>query len=534
MRERILPGVAAAPGVGAGPACVLDAPPASRRRGLARAKDGLETAATELEEIARGLREQGRQAEAEIVETGALMARDPTLWARVEALVSSAGRPAAAALKEAADEMAAQLEALDDRLLAERADDVRSLGRRAAARAAGVRREAASGLLVAESIGPAEVAELAPEVKGIALAGGGLTAHAAIVARSLGVPLVIGLGPALLDVSAGEVIVVDGDRGELVRHPAPARLAAAREAGERRQAARERALAGRAEPAVTSDGRKVRVLANAASPAEVLEALAQGAEGVGLLRTELLFLDSGSWPDARQHARFLEPILAPLAGRTATVRLLDFGGDKTPPFLEGAAGRGVELLLEAPEALEAQLRGILAAAGGVELRILVPMVTSRAQVESVRACLQRAVAGGRMPALGAMIETTAAARAAGELAAVLDFLSLGTNDLTQLVLGLDRERSATAPILHPRVLKLVAATIRAGQAAGIPVEVCGEAASDPTATPLLVGLGADELSVGAARVGEVREWVRALSYQECRAAAERLLGQPVDAAGERV
>ncbi|TMD09132.1 MAG: hypothetical protein E6J02_03460, partial [Chloroflexi bacterium] len=154
MRERILPGVAAAPGVGAGPACVLDAPPASRRRGLARAKDGLETAATELEEIARGLREQGRQAEAEIVETGALMARDPTLWARVEALVSSAGRPAAAALKEAADEMAAQLEALDDRLLAERADDVRSLGRRAAARAAGVRREAASGLLVAESIGP--------------------------------------------------------------------------------------------------------------------------------------------------------------------------------------------------------------------------------------------------------------------------------------------------------------------------------------------------------------------------------------------
>src|SRR5207253_8168179 len=139
-----------------------------------------------------------------------------------------------------------------------------------------------------------EVAELAPEVKGIALAGGGLTAHAAIVARSLGVPLVIGLGPALLDVSAGEVIVVDGDRGELVRHPAPARLAAAREAGERRQAARERALAGRPEPAVTRDGRQGRVLAHARSPAELLEALAQGPAGVGLPAPAGLSLASGS------------------------------------------------------------------------------------------------------------------------------------------------------------------------------------------------------------------------------------------------
>jgi phosphoenolpyruvate-protein kinase (PTS system EI component) len=170
-----------------------------------------------------------------------------------------------------------------------------------------------------------------------------------------------------------------------------------------------------------------------------------------------------------------------------------------------------------------QLRAILHAAADTQLRILVPMVTRLGQMRAVREALVEVSDGQPLPQLGAMIETREAAANVGELARELDFLSLGTNDLTQSILGLDRESSGTAPAAHPAVLRLIEATIRAGQAAGIPVEVCGEAASDPATIPLLVGLGADELSVGAARVGEVRELVRGLDYAACRELAERAL-----------
>jgi phosphoenolpyruvate-protein kinase (PTS system EI component) len=255
--------------------------------------------------------------------------------------------------------------------------------------------------------------------------------------------------------------------------------------------------------------------------------LEQVAEGVGLLRTELLFLDAPDWPDEERHYLFLKPLLAALADRTATIRLLDFGADKTPPFLAGCTGRGVELLLAEPRALRSQLAAILRAAEGTATRILVPMVTRVEQVEAVRAALRAVLGDRRPPALGAMIETPEAARNAPELARRLDFLSLGTNDLIQLTLGLDRESSGSSPLTHPRVLPLVEGTVRAAHGAGIPVEVCGEAASEPAVVPLLVGLGVDELSVGAARVGEVRELVRNLDYRS-------LLDQAGHASGERV
>lgn len=216
------------------------------------------------------------------------------------------------------------------------------------------------------------------------------------------------------------------------------------------------------------------------------------------------------------------------------MRLLDFGGDKTPPFLRGAAGRGIELLLESPEALRAQLSAILSAGARTRLRILVPMVTSPGQIREVRHVLEAVLDGRSSPQLGSMIETPDAALRAEEIAQVSDFLSIGTNDLTQLVLGLDRERSKSAPVTDPRVLRLIDKTMRAGRGAGIPVDVCGEAASDPIAMPILVGLGVDELSVAAARVGEVRKWIRGLDFASCRKASEeRLLDQPADARRKR-
>jgi phosphoenolpyruvate-protein kinase (PTS system EI component) len=215
--------------------------------------------------------------------------------------------------------------------------------------------------------------------------------------------------------------------------------------------------------------------------------------------------------------------------------VLDFGGDKTPPFLAGERGRGIELLLAAPAALRAQLKALLSLRAP-RLRILLPMVTEAAQVTAVRAILAELRAASQdaaLPSLGAMIEVPLAARRASELAAVCDFFSIGTNDLTQLQLGIDRSRPGEAPAHHPEVLQLIASTVAGAARRGISVEVCGEAASDPISLPLLVGLGVDELSVGASRVGGVRRAVRKLGFAETRSLAGLALeaADPAEVAG---
>ncbi len=384
-------------------------------------------------------------------------------------------------------------------------------------------------MLVAEDLGPADVAELGEQAEAIALAAGAVTAHAAIVARSLGIPMAVGLGGGVFDAEPGAQLVVDGGTGHAVLDPAPERVAAAGRAAEERRAAEARAQTDSELPAVTLDGHLVHVLVNAASGAEMRAGLAAGAEGAGLIRTELAFLDAHAWPTPEEHRRALAPILEHLRGRVATVRVLDLGGDKRPPFLGPDERRGIELLLAHPQALRDQLGAILRAAGaaGAVLRILLPLVRDAADVLAVRELLPAAHAAlnGDAPPrveLGAMVELPEAARAAGELAAACDFLSIGTNDLTHATLGSDRFHAAEAHAHDPRVLRHIAASADAGRAAGIRVEVCGEAASDPLTAPLLLGLGVDELSVGAARVGAVRAWVRALSLaraRECAAAA---------------
>jgi phosphoenolpyruvate-protein kinase (PTS system EI component) len=292
-----------------------------------------------------------------------------------------------------------------------------------------------------------------------------------------------------------------------------------------RREAREAARQTRDEPAQTADGHRVTVLVNVATVAEVIEGFEQGAEGIGLLRTELPFLDAKDWPSLRRQVEFLEPIFARLQGKPATVRLFDFGADKTPPFLRGTTRRGIDLLLDSREVLRSQLGAIVEAGRTADVRILVPMVVDAEQLRVIRRDLEGVLNGGPRPKLGAMIETPEAAMGASAIARDADFFSIGTNDLTQLVLGLDRERSRTAPVLDPRVLRLIDATVRAAHDAGIVVDVCGEAASDPVAMPVLVGLGVDELSAAAARVGEVRQAVRSLELTACRQEAMRLLDQ---------
>jgi phosphoenolpyruvate-protein kinase (PTS system EI component) len=531
MAEQVLAGVPAAPGLATGAVehwptpLVADASSVGaddRPQALSAALAALQGAADEMAGLAEAL-----ESDREILEAGVLMAADPSLQASVRRLVLDTGLPAAAALLAAAEEQALRLDALDDELLAARASDVRSIGRRAARIAAGGGRPTGGGprVIVAADLGPADVAELGAGLRAIALAGGGPTGHAAIVARSLGVPMVVGLGDAVLEVPEGAELVVDGDTGTAVRDPGAARLETAQAASMTRARDRQLAASRSGLPAITLDGARVTVLANAASALEVRGAIAAGADGLGLVRTELSFLEGTAWPSALDHQLLLEPILAPLGDRPATVRLLDFGGDKTPPFLRQADGRGIDLLLRHPLALDSQLSALVAAARGSEVRILIPMVVEAAQVRAVRQSAVRIAAGRGVPVplIGAMIEVPGAVSMIDQLVREVDFLSIGTNDLTALQLGLDRSRPGPAPAHHPAVLRLVAATCAAARIAGIGVSVCGEAASDPVAMPLLLGLGVDTLSVGSSRVGQVREWVRAVDLAAARSIAAQAL-----------
>jgi phosphoenolpyruvate-protein phosphotransferase len=537
MSARELRGVPAAPGIAVGVVRVLEAVGPSgelialehRAAELERAHAALERASLDLEALADRLRAEGRDDDAEIVETGALMARDPALAQPLRALVLEQGRSAADAILEVCRAQADALAALPDPMLAARADDVRSLGRRAALNVVPAGAETAvegrDEVLVAEDLGPADIAELGEGVRALALAGGGATAHAAIVARGLGIPLVAALGAQAWSLAAGELVIVDGAAGLVVASPSKERADAARAAVDRRERARVRARSLRELPAETIDGHRIAVLANVAGVAELELALDAGAEGIGLLRTELAFLDASAWPSEDEHVQQLAPILDGLGALPATVRVLDFGADKTPPFLRGNEQRGIELLLGEPEALRAQLRAILRAAANAELRVLAPMVQSPIELAATAEALADAAraVGLPVPAIGPMIETPAAACAAGELARRADFMSVGTNDLAATVLGVDRFAPGCSMAHHPRVLGAIATTVRAAHRAGIRVEVCGEAASDPVGVPLLLGLGVDELSVGASRVGAVREWVRALDYREAADLAARAL-----------
>jgi phosphoenolpyruvate-protein kinase (PTS system EI component) len=535
MSGRELRGVPAAPGIAVGVVRQLAAigpsgehvAPERREGELGRARAALEQSADQLEALADRLAAQGRADDAEIVATGALMARDPSLDQAIGLFVLEGGLSAPDAILEACATQADLLAGLPDAMLAARADDVRSLGRRAALLAAPDRGDSSvegrDEILVAEDLGPADVAELEDGVRGIVLAGGGATAHAAIVARGLGLPLVAGLGSEALALERGELVVVDGAAGLVVASPSRERADAARDAVERSERARSRARSQRDLPAETVDRHRVTVLANVAGVAELELALEAGAEGIGLLRTELGFLDAGDWPSEEDHMALLAPILDALGSLPATVRVLDFGADKTPPFLAREERRGIELLLGAPEALGAQLRAILRARANTDLRVLAPMVSSPLELAATAEALSAAAhdVGAPLPALGPMIETPGAACAANLLADGAGFMSIGTNDLSAAVLGVDRFAPGVSLAHHPRVLGAIAATVRAAQRAGIRVEVCGEAASDPTAMPLLVGLGVDELSVAASRVGTVRAWVRELDYGQ----VEELAGQ---------
>ena len=476
--------------------------------------------AAERAALADRLRAAGRDHDADIVGVAALIAADPVLVDPAVAAVR-AGTDAVTAVTGSAEAQAAVLAALPTPELADRATDVRQVGQAVLEQLAGgkAERPAGSFILVRREVAAADLIELAEQgLAGAVSVAGGASSHAAIIARGLGLPMLSGVDDAVLAAAPGQLVLLDAAAGELTIDPAEYDL--------RDVAAASRPTAGQRAAAVTrtTDGVQVTILCNVASPAETRRGLAAGAAGVGLLRTEIAFTTALAWPTPEQHARQLNPILALLTGRPATVRLLDFTGDKIPPFL-APDRNGLAELLGHPSALTDQLRVALSDGRDTELAILIPMVRTRAEIAVVREAVAVVAAelGVPLPRLGIMVELAATAGTAEEFAADVDFFSIGTNDLSAQVLGQSRLDPSAGPRLtaHPLVLALIGHVVEVALAAEISVSVCGDAAADPLVLPLLIGLGIRVLSVPAARVADVHAAVSRLDADACAVLAAK-------------
>jgi phosphocarrier protein FPr len=554
-RRGELRGIPASPGIAIGALRVLEEPdlaiPEGEAADPAAELDALERAVlatrAELEELRDATRARSGTYEAEIVDADLLFLEDPELLEPAREAISRQRMTAARAWSDVSTRLRAAWEALDDPNMRLRAADLEGVSRkvlhRLLGRSAPVLREA--GILLARDLAPTDTAALDPKrVMGIATAGGGPTSHSAILARALGIPAVVGLGDALLAIEPGQTALLDGGRGTLVLEPSPelVRHARAEARAQGRRAARAAAAAHA--PAVTRDGAAVEVSANIGAVQEASRAVEAGADGVGLLRTEFLFLGAEAMPDEVAQESVYVEIARRLEGRPLTIRTLDVGADKPLPYLRTvhednpALGlRGIRLGLARPALLAAQLRAVVATARRFPVRVMFPMVSGLAEVEAARTLLAEVTGPAALSLeVGVMVEVPSAALTAARLAERVDFFSLGTNDLSQYTLAADRgnaEVATLADALHPATLRLIAATVEAATTRGRWVGVCGELAGDVAAVPLLLGLGVRELSVAVPSVARVKEAVRATDttrwMQLARAALELADGAAVRA-----
>jgi phosphocarrier protein FPr len=468
-------------------------------------------------------------AEAAIFDAHLLLLDDPELLEDAGAAVT-AGASAPRAWSDAAERAAAAFDLLPDPYLAARAGDVRAVGdqvlRALVGGSADTGDETGDGppsVLVAADLTPARAAALDPaRVAGVVLAGGSPTAHSAILLRARGVPAVLGAGPGVLQVADGTLIALDGATGELVVDPAPDAVTAFRDRAAAQAARDQEARERSAGPAVTRDGVTVLVGANVGSPADATSAAAEGADLVGLVRTEFLFLDRAAAPDVDEQEAAYRALAIALGGKRMTLRTIDVGGDKPLPYLPLPAEanpflglRGIRLAAAFPELLADQLLAAVRVAHDAPISVMFPMVTTLDELVVARRALDAAIARegrGTPPGLevGIMVEVPAAALKAAAFVPHVDFFSIGTNDLTQYALAAERGNPAVAAVadpLDPGVLRLVDSVCRAA-GERVLVAVCGEAAADPLAARLLVGLGVRELSVAAPAVAGVKQVVR--------------------------
>ena len=539
-----LPGVMAAAGVAIGTA----APIARRERAVSEAGRGAAAESAALARACAAVRASlaaraasGDGASSEIAAAHLEFLDDPEITAAAAGWLDR-GKSAGYAWRSAIRASADALRGLRDERLAERADDLIDLETQVLAALAGATHGTGVALpdraiLIADDLLPSQLVMLdAARLAGICTARGGPTSHVAILAAAMGKPMLVGAGAAVLGIEAGTPLLLDADRGLLKVEPPHTEIAdAERMIGQRRQ----RDLAEREDArtdCTTADGVRIEVLANIGSAAEAADAADAGAEGCGLLRTEFLFLDRRTAPDAPHQAAEYQRVVDAFAGRPVVIRTLDVGDDKRVPYLDlpreanPALGlRGVRIGLVRPELLRTQLEAVLAVRPLARCRLMLPMVSEPEEILRVREVLD-GLAGRRGIAdrllLGAMIETPSAAVIADRICEVADFVSIGTNDLTQYVLAMDRthpDLAAKLDGLHPAVLRLVAATAQAAAAHARPVAVCGGLASDPAAVPVLIGLGVQELSVVPGAIPHIKALIRGLTMTACRELAARAL-----------
>ena len=487
---------------------------------------------------------------ADILEAHAQMLGETRLVRGARDRIHSDGLTAAAAMKRESDTLIEGFQAMDNRYLAARADDIREVAHRVlrnlTAEPKNAFAEAAHGaILIAETISPADTALMRPDrVPGFVAVQGGAQGHTAILARSLGIPAVLGISADAMNIPAGTPVILDGQEGLLIVNPETETESRYREklAAQERDRRRLEALVG--EPAATRDGVLVRLEANLELPGEAETAMRNGADGVGLFRTEFLFMNRDDAPTEDEQYDVLAAVVTAMKGRPVTIRTIDVGGEKLSYALGNDIGtsanpalglRAIRLSLKRPKLLETQLCAILRASALGPVRILLPMITTAQEVRKVRDIMTRMIRRLRRrgidlpdtpPPLGVMIEVPGAALAADALAQVSDFFALGTNDLTQYTLAIDRSDDQVAHLynpLHPGVLRLMDFTIQAALRARIPVSVCGEIAGDPALTALLLGLGVRDLSMAATALLRVKQRLRQIEFTSAAARARMVL-----------
>ena len=542
----VLRGVAASPGVAVGrvfhvrhdDAVVEErgADPEQEQRALDAA---IAAAHLQLEALQQRLAVEADADRAAIFGAHQELLEDPEVLERAAAHVRS-GASAAHAWRQAYTSQAERLQGLDNALLRGRATDLRDIGRRVMHLLVGgdaPLEVPPESIVVAEDLTPSDTASLdRTRVRGLCTTMGSATSHVAILARGLGIPAVAGVDPRVLDIAPGTRVILDGDRGTLDPSPSAAdeaRVAERQGADERRQRGE---LAVAMEPATTRDGHRVEVVANIGAVKEAERVPAVGGEGVGLLRTEFLFMDRRTAPDEDEQTRSYEAIARALGpDRILVIRTLDVGGDKPIPYLSLAAEanpflgeRGVRLTLARPELFRAQVRAILRASAAGKVAMMFPMIATLAEWRAARELVERERLALGVPPIpvGIMVETAAAALIADRFAREADFFSIGTNDLTQYTLAMDRTNPRLAPqvdALHPAVLRLIERTVAGARAHNRWVGVCGALAGDPQAVPVLLGLGVGELSTDIPLVPAVKARVRSLSLAECQATAREAL-----------
>ncbi|HEY7460592.1 MAG TPA: phosphoenolpyruvate--protein phosphotransferase [Gemmatimonadota bacterium] len=554
-REVRLRGVAASPGVAIGFAHVIpaDALPVVRhgirpddvaheRERLMRALAGTRK---ELLDIRDKLRAVRGGEEAKIFDAHLLMLEDPQTRARAEARIADELLNAEAAFFDVLTDVLRPMEQIEDSYLRERVADIRDVKRRVLTNlGARTSRPFAhvqpNSIVLAHDLSPTVTAELDKDlVLGFATEAGSHTSHTAILARSLEIPAVVGLGLVSELVKQGEPLVLDGGSGLLIRNPSDETIEHYHHVAVAIERKRTRALAVRSLPSESRDGRRFSVQANIETPREVEVAHLFGAEGIGLFRTEFLFMRAGGFPDEEQQFGVYRQIVEGMGGRPVTIRTLDLGGDKMPtdPYAEPETNpflgwRAIRYSLDHPEIFRAQLRAILRASAHGPVKLMFPLISSveelrrgREAADRVwRELLEAGVPLGERVPVGAMVETPAAALLADALAAEADFLSIGTNDLIQYTLAVDRGNMRVADLFrpfHPGVLLLVEGTVRAAQAAGIEVALCGEMASSSRAAVLLFGMGLTNFSMIASKIPKVKGALRETTFAEARALWEQ-------------